>query len=557
MSPTLRVSHAARYARLGALLLKHLDVRPADVDLGGTSDDAAEGTAEDAAGLADELHSLGPTYVKLGQLLSTRSDLLPEPYLEALGRLRDKVPPMEPGEAERVLAQELNIRVSSAFQSFVAKPLGSASLGQVHKAILRDGRPVAVKVQRVGVRDQVLDDISVIAELASFLDEHSDTAKRFGLGAMVSRFRDSLLSELDYRQEASHLRVVRSQLEEYHNLVIPRPVDDFCTSRVLTMDYIAGRSVGALGPLTLMETDHSELAEELFRSYLDQVLVHGIFHSDPHPGNVLLTDDGKLALVDFGQVGRLAPDTQELLLRLFLAVSDGNGPEAAKAMEALGEPLDDFDVSAFRAAVGELVLRLHGSTVSDVQTGRILGELSRAAVRTGLRPPAELVLVGKAMLNLDEIARRIGPNFVPDEAVRSHAASLMRHHMLEATSPARLLTGALDTMQFAEQLPARLNKVLESLADGNFTLNVEGVDEAELMRSVQKLANRAATGVVIASLVLAAAIFSVSKAGPKAAGYPVVTLVLLGLAILAAVWMLAGIVRSDLPQHPKAKRHRV
>lgn len=554
MSPTLRLSHAGRYARLGTLLLKHLNVRPADGDLPSDAANGDASTAEDAASLVEELQSLGPTYIKLGQLLSSRSDLLPDPYLRALGTLRDRVPPMDEGEAERVVSEELTVRISTAFRSFDPRPLGSASLGQVHKAVLRDGRAVAVKVQRVGVRERVVDDISVIAELAAFLDEHSETARRYGLGAMVARFRESLLTELDYRQEASHLRVVREQLENHRKLVIPSLVDDFSTSRVLTMDYIEGRSVAAIGPLALTEIDHSDLAEELFRAYLDQVLVHGIFHSDPHAGNVLLTSDGRLALVDFGQVGRLGPDTQESLLKLLLAVSEGNGTEAARAMEALGDPLDDFDGTALTSEVSELVLRLRGSTVGELQTGRVIGEISRAAVRSGLRPPSELVLVGKAMLNLDEIAHKLGPDFVPEEAIRDHAASLMRHRLLQAASPGRLLVGVLDAKEFAEQLPMRLNKVLESLADGKFTLNVEGVDEAELMRGVQKLANRAATGIVIASLVLAAAIFSISKTGPKAGGYPVVTLILLGLAVLAALWMLVGIVRSDLPQHPRGRR---
>ena len=552
----LQASHVGRYARVGKLLLNHLDLRGyagSEIDSGR---DADTDSAADADKLVTELESLGPTCVKFGQLLSSRSDLLPPTYLQALGRLRDRVAPMPEGTAERIIADELGVRVSRAFKHFEPTPIGSASLGQVHRAALRDGRPVAVKVQREGVRAEVVDDMDVITELAQFLDSHSDRARRFGVVAMVERFRESLFEELDYLREAANLRTLGDHLSSYRHIVIPQPVADYSTSRVLTMDYVDGRSIASIGPLARTETEWGPLADELFRAYLDQVLLYGLFHADPHPGNVLVTDDGRLAVVDFGQVARLAPHAQELLLRLLLAVSDGNGEHTAAALQELGEPLDDFDQAGLEAEISHMVLRLQHSTVENVQTGMVLGEVARAALDHGLRPPAELTLVAKTMLNLDEIARRLDAGFVPEEAINNHAASLMRRRMLKAASPSRLLAGFLDATEFAEQLPSRMNRVLDSLANGNFTLNVEGVDEAELMRGVQKLANRAATGVFIAACVLAAAIFAVARRGPTAAGYPVVTLVLLGVAVLAGLWLVLGVVRSDLPQHPRPRRSR-
>ncbi len=534
------------------LLLEHLGARLHEDGLpsaaGGAEDPDKKQSAER---LVDELQALGPTFVKLGQLLSTRSDMLAPEYTSALARLRDKVEPMAAGEAERIVAEELGVTVSRAFGSFEAKPVGSASLGQVHRATLRDGRAVAVKVQRAGVRTAVAEDMEVISELVDWLDAHSSTVQRYGLRGMVARFRQSLMAELDYRAEAANLRVVGAQIERYDRLLIPQPIDDYCTSTVLTMDYVPGRSVGALSPLVLAEVDGAPLARDLFGAYLDQVLVHGLFHADPHPGNVILTPDHRLALVDFGQVEHLAPDTRENLLRLLLAVAEGSSPQAADALEQLGEPLEDFDRAALRARVADVVMPIQGARIEDVQIGRAIGDLARAGVDSGLRPPAQLSLVAKAMLNLDEIAERLDPGFVPGDAVRAHAAHIMRHRMLEAASPGRMLAGALDAKQFLENLPNRLNKVIDALAEGSFTVNVEGVDEAELMRGVQKLANRGATGVVIAALVLAAAIFASAKVGPRVWGYPLPTIVLLALALLASIWLVVGIVRSDLPQRKR------
>jgi len=559
VSPALKARHAPRYAELGRLLLKHRDAATIEeAELPGLDDVEADGepTEEDARQLAESLESLGPTFVKLGQLLSTRSDLLPPVYLEELGRLQDRVQPFPGDEAVALVEEELGVRVSRAFSEFQPEPVAAASLGQVYRASLRDGRPVAVKVQRPGVRRRVLDDVEVISELAAFLDEHSDRARRVGFLSMAEEFRRSLLAELDYRREAENLQLLGEQLASYEHIVVPQPVADFCTDRVLTMTWVDGRNVGSIGPLGRLELDGAPLADELFRAYLDQVLVHGFFHADPHPGNVLLTTDGRLALVDLGMVARLRPETQELLLRLVLGVSEHNGAQVAENLVALGEPLEDFDDRLFSKKVSELVLRASGASVGELHTGRLLSELARVSAESDLRPPTELTMLARAMLNLDEVARILDADFEPAATIRAHAASLMRHRMLESASPGHLLTAALDAKEFAERLPNRLNKVLDSLAEGSFTLNVEGVDEREIMRGVQKLANRCATGVVIAALLLASAVFATMKGGVRVWGYPLLTIVFLLLAAVAAVWLAIGVLRSDLPQRSVGPFHR-
>ncbi|HEX2549965.1 MAG TPA: AarF/ABC1/UbiB kinase family protein, partial [Nocardioidaceae bacterium] len=329
MGSSLKAGHAARYVALGRLLLKHRGaslggITPdAELDLEGFAPDGNIATEDDARHLVDELVRLGPTFVKLGQLLSTRADLLPPVYLEALSRLRDDVAPLEPGVAEQVVEEELGVRLSTAFGSFEARPIGSASLGQVHRATLRDGRPVAVKVQRPGIRRRALEDLEVIAELAEFVDGHSDRASRLGLGAMVGEFRTSLMDELDYRREAEHQKVFGEILADFDRISVPQPVDDYTTSRVLTMDYVEGRSIDSLGPLGRVELDCEGLADQLIGAYLQQVLVHGFFHADPHPGNVFLSDDRRIALLDLGMVGRVSPELQEHLMRLVLSISEG------------------------------------------------------------------------------------------------------------------------------------------------------------------------------------------------------------------------------------------
>src|SRR3954469_3103008 len=332
-SLSLKPQHLGRYRDIARLLVKHGRsdlVRQAGLgDALDDVEDADTATKADAKELATDLEAMGPTFVKLGQLLSTRADLLPQVYLDALSRLQDRAEPFSFAEVERIVEDELGVRISRAFEEFDHEPLAAASLGQVHRAVLRDGRPVAVKVQRPNIRGRIREDMEAIEEIAEFVDAHTDAGRRFGFHGMVVEFRKSLLAELDYRREAANLRTLCQDLQRYDRLVVPQPVEDYSTAVVLTMDYLPGRKVTELGPLAQMEMDAGVLADQLFRGYLDQILVHGFFHADPHPGNVLLTDDGRLALLDLGMVARVTPDLQDDLIKLLLAISEGQGKDAA------------------------------------------------------------------------------------------------------------------------------------------------------------------------------------------------------------------------------------
>lgn len=353
MPSSLKLRHVPEYGQLLRLLLAHRGAfAPGATEI----EDSPEVRA-DARKLAETLSAMGPTYVKLGQLLASRNDILPTSYTDALRRLQDHATPLPYEVVRGVIEEELGVRVSRAFSHFSERPLGAASLAQVHAAAMRDGRPVAVKVQRPGVRAHIVEDMEVVTELASAVDEHLGLARRAGLSAMVDEFHRALLGELDYRQEAANLRSLGEFLAPYDRLCVPEPIDDFTTSRVLTMELIEGRSVASLTPVALVEIDGARAAEDLFRSYLDQVLVHGIFHADPHSGNVLLTGDGKLALIDVGMTAWVSPELRDALLRLLVALSEGRTEEVAGALERAGEPLEDFDRDKLHARVAALMVR--------------------------------------------------------------------------------------------------------------------------------------------------------------------------------------------------------
>ena len=550
MATSLRPQHVPQYARIVRLLLKYgrrdvveraggdefVDLSEADETPPETEDEK-----NDAEALASDLESMGPTFIQLGQLLSARADLLPPAYLTALARLQDKVDPIPYEEVAATIEQELGVRLSKGFSEFDEKPLAAASLGQVHRARLRSGREVAVKVQRTNIRRQIATDLDSLIEMASVVDKRTDVGRRFGFEAMVEEFRRSMLAELDYRKEAQNLRAVGASLEGFDRIVVPQPVDDYTTDRVLTMEYVPGRNLTSLGPLGRMELDGYPLGQQLFRAYVKQILVDGFFHADPHPGNVLVTDEEpqRIALLDLGMVARIPNSLREHLVKMLLAVSEGRGEDVAKYADAMSERLDDYDRNEFTRRVGRLVADHADATVGEIAAGRVVAELSRTAAECGLRPPPELTMLGKALLNLDEIARTLAPEFDPNQALRDEAAELLRQNLTSLMSPASVLSAAMEAKEFAEKLPSRVNSVLDTLAEGEVRINVRGIDEHEMLQGFQKVANRITAGLVIAALIIGAAMLMRVETDATLFGYPALAIVLF-IAAAGSGFVLLG-----------------
>lgn len=542
--------HWKRYKDIAWLLVKHgRSDLVRDLDWGGEEPlpAAAADPAQraDADELARDLEKLGPTFIKLGQVLSSRGDLLPPAYIAALARLQDDVEPFSYADVERIVESELGVRISKAFAEFESEPMAAASLGQVHRARLRDGRAVAVKVQRPGIREQVLEDLEAFAEIASFLDEHSEAAARWQLGRTVEEFRKSILGELDYRQEASNLQALGKQMREFERIVVPAPIPDYTTARVLTMEYVSGEKVTAIPKVRLVEIDTKPLAEELFRAYLKSILVDGFFHADPHPGNVFLTDDGRLALIDLGMVGRIAPTLQENLLKILLDVSEGRGDRAAERAAQIGERRESFDAVELERRISELVGQYRHATLARMQIGRVLLDVSRAAGETGLRLPRELTLLGKTLLQLDEVGRTLAPDFDPNASIRANATDLLRRRMLQSASPGNLATALLEAKEFAEKLPGRVNRVLDGLANNQLSFKVDAIDENVLIEGLQKIANRIAMGLVLAALIVGAALLMQVPTTFRIFGYPGLAMLFFLAAGAGGVALIGSILKTD------------
>lgn len=551
MSLSIKPTHLKRYKDIVHLLAKYASV---DVVRGTGYDEMAlrredrehMAPSEKPEALAKDLERLGPTYVKLGQILSTRADLIPLPYLDALSRLQDRVEPFPYARVEEIIQNELGIRISKSFREFDPEPVAAASLGQVHHAILRSGRHVAVKVQRPDIRHQIFGDLESLEEIAAFLDDHTEAGRKYGFAMMVEQFKRTLIRELDYRLEAQNLVTLGRILRKYERIYVPQPVDDYTTSRVLTMDFVRGRKVTTINPVVLTEIEGQSLAEELSKAYLDQILVDGFFHADPHPGNVFVMDDHRLALLDLGMVARIEPSMQERLLRLLLAVVEGEGRMAAEIARSIGVVRERFDEPRFERDVADMVMRYQHATLEDIKVGRIVVEIARISGDCGIRPAPELTMLGKALLHLDEISRILAPGFNPNRMVKKHADSIMRQRMVKQMSPGHVFSTALQMNEFVQQLPSRMNALFRTLAHNEFEIKVQSFDEIRLLRNLHAIANRVSLSVVLAALILGAALMMRVNTEFTILGYPGIAMILfLGAAACGFVLVLSILFEKD------------
>ena len=531
----------------------------------------------------ERLVELGPAYIKLGQLLSTRPDLVPPSYIEELEKLQDSVDALPYSDVQAVVEKELGARISKLFASFDEAPLGSASLGQVHAAELRDGRPVVVKVQRPNIREILADDVAFFHELAEFLAEHTDTGARIDLVGIVQQLERALGDELDYRIEARNAMTFRRSLAEFPRILIPRVIEAYTTERVLTTERIRGAKIDSISPLTRLEHDYHPVAIDLTRAYLKQITIDGHFHADPHPGNVfvVLADsdnpstpseikandrraaereavtplsriesaalqeaapqppeiDVKLALIDFGMTARLPTSLKEQIVRLLLDLADNRGDDAAETLIEVGTELPGFDREAYVREIASLMARNYNLSIGELDTGKVLYELINISFRRRLRLPAELTLLAKTLFNLDTVTKSIDPTYSPIPTIREFGNQIVAERARRDLNPRRLYQLATEGSDLLMALPHRLDLITSRLAANEFETQIDVPQLSLMMEALQKVANRVFSGLVLAGLLVASAMLLPYHRVLGTAGFV--------LAGVIGVWMVLAILWSD------------
>jgi predicted unusual protein kinase regulating ubiquinone biosynthesis (AarF/ABC1/UbiB family) len=482
-----------------------------------------------------------------------------------------------------IIEEEFGARISKLFSAFDDEPLGTASLGQVHAAELRDGRPVVVKTQRPHIRNQLVDDIEYFRELARFLAAHTRAGARVDIIGIVQQLERALSDELDYRIEARNAATFRRSLAEYPRILVPRVIEAYTTERVLTTERIRGTKIDETSPLVRIEHDFHAVADELTRAYLKQITIDGHFHADPHPGNIFLVlprDDNpatpaelraadrrlverpaatplaqieadaqrsatlpppdldvRLALIDFGMTARLSATLREHVVRLLLDLADNRGDDAAQTLIEIGDELPGFDRDGYVREVAALMARSYDLTIGEFNTGHSLYELINISFQSGLRLPAELTLLAKTLVNLDAVTKAIEPTFSPIPTIREFGNQIAADRAKHALNPRRLYQLATEGNDLMLALPHRLDLITARLAANQFETRIDVPQVTLLMDALQKVANRVFSGLVIAGLLVASAMLIPSRRALGTAGFI--------LSGVIGLWMVLAILWSD------------
>jgi ubiquinone biosynthesis protein len=460
-------------------------------------------TAEGAREFREALEELGTTYVKLGQLLSSRPDLLPDVYIDELGKLVDEVPPVPFAELEPIIREDIG---EDVFASVDPEPLAAASVAQIHSALLSSGLEVVVKVRRPGVVEQVELDLDLLRSTAGLLERRSEAAQLLQIATLADELEVHLRAELDFVEEAHNAELIAELVSEYQDLVVPRVIRPHVTERVLILERIHGRKLDR--EHSLDEERANELARTFFRAYVHQVTRAGVYHADPHRGNVLLTDDGRLALLDFGLLGRLDDDTRRTLGLLLIAIAQNHADTVADLILALSLTTLDSDKPGFVHELRRKLPRYHWRPLAEIRSGEALADLQRISLRYGIRLPPAFALVGKTLSQADSIARTLDPMLDPVRLLEEDSLEVVLAETERRLEPNAVLTYAFTQLDALSRLPRRMAELVDRLETGTLKVGVAptGLDHFEHL--VRSSANRVGAALIVVGVLVASALIA-------------------------------------------------
>jgi ubiquinone biosynthesis protein len=486
---------------------------------------------------------LGPTFIKFGQILSIRRDVLPEEYVSEFEKLQDAVPPFSYAEVARLIAEEFGRDVKDVFEEFASEPLASASIAQAHLARTKTGQEVIVKVQRPQIRQMILQDLAIMEHLARLSARRIPESRRYDPVGLVEEFRKTILLELDFRREGRNADRLRQHLRDMPGIVIPQVFWEYSAPRVLTIEYMVGQ--GLREALGRSAEDRHRIAANLYEAFLKQIFEDGFFHADPHPGNLLFLPDGRVGLLDFGIVGRVSRDRLAGLVTILLAIMEQDVEALLDECIGLGLMPADLDRQTIQYEIDELLAEHLDLPLRDISLGHILETLFEMGRKHRLKVLSNLVLLGKTMMTLEAVIRALDPAFALVEEARWEVERLMR---LRLSAEALLKTGWRTTRQvvhLARRLPQRLERILQYVEEGRVRVELMPGTEAHVLRQWERMWHRAIRGAMVCALIIGGSLLIQAHVGPMVKGLSVAGLLGYGLALTLGLPLLRTLKRRD------------
>ncbi|MBI2651422.1 AarF/ABC1/UbiB kinase family protein [Candidatus Woesearchaeota archaeon] len=494
------------------------------------------------------LERLGPTFIKFGQVLSVRPDLAPKSYIKELEDLQDNVPPFAFSLVKEQIKKELGKDINQIFSKFEEKPIASASISQVHKAILKNGISVAVKVQRPDVKKIMETDIEVMHYVAYLLEKRIPKIRKFSPVKIIEEFAAWTEKELDFTKEAMNAKRFARNFSGDKTIRIPKIYDEFTTNKILVMEFIDGTSLHNLTKIKDNKNNRGNkrkinlVIEHGFNALLTQVFIHGFFHADPHPGNIIVTKDNKIAFVDFGIVGYFDEELKAKSIELFYGIIQNDAGKVADALvELSGNEIED--ISGLKQEITSLLEPLQNSEISKVKISHVLEEVLDVSLNYAIRIPAPFVLFGKTVITLEGIALEYDPEFTIVESSKLFIKKFMRQRYNPANMLANFIKNIARFKKFADELPEQASRALKKIEKGNLKIDIEDTDIKKLSSEIDKSSNRIAYSMLIAALLIVAAL-TMNFGKPFIFNLPLISFLSFLIAAVLSFILIISIIRE-------------
>ena len=533
---------AARHG-FGYILRKY---RVGDLLPRGQRGDLEETVSDRGRRLREMLDELGPTFVKFGQLLSTRPDVVPPDIVAELRGLQDDVSPVGFNQIRDVLEAELDLTVERAFLEFDIVPMASASIGQVHRAVLPDGQEVAVKVQRPAAPAQIEADLGLLYQAAKLLRERVKALEFVDPRELVDEFARSIRLELDYSHEARNADVFHRNFAHDSRVVVPRVIRQYSSARVLTLEFLQGTKVADLDHEAMRPDERRDVVTRMADTWMTMVFRHGFFHADPHPANIFVLDSGELGLVDFGQAGKLTDDDMAHLTRLFVDAATENIDAIPRRLRELGVRYAPEREQEFRQELHVLFDRYYGTRLSEVDPVQIIREGFQLIYSLNLKLPSRFVMLDKAIATLASVGQEVYPDFNVFEVAKPYARGLVAERFHPRVLAQRSRAEAFALGSIARELPYQVHDILERLRDGTFQVRIENPGIDKIDQHIDQATNRLAVALVVAAGLLGSAMVGVfAESGPHFVGVHLIAFLGFVLSGIFGVWLIWGILRHS------------
>lgn len=466
------------------------------------------------------LEQLGPTYIKFGQILSVRQDLIPIEYVNEFAKLQDAVSTFDFEDVSLLIRQELDAPIEDLFLEFEREPIAAASIGQVHRAKLHDGTDVVVKVQRPGIRQVIETDIDIMYSIAQFAEEHIQDAKIYRPTDVVDEFSRSIHAEMDYTQEARNVGRFSTNFKDDPHIYIPKVYWDFCSERVLTLEYIEGTKSSDFERIEELGFDRNEIATYGAKAFMKQIYEDGFFHADMHPGNVIIMDDGKIALIDFGMVGHLSDDVRNSLIDGLIATSKGDIDLFIEILRDFYAISEDVNVPELRVDLEYLLDKYYGRSLKQLDASTMMVEMIGVLRKHQARVPASVALLSKGVMTISGFGSMMVPDFNATILAEPYARKLMANRM----RPKSIVGGAFkDVWNFARMLhkvPTQVTHILDSAEKGYMSIKFEHSGLDRIVSEFDAASNRLSFSIIIAALIVGSSLIIQTGMEPHVWGVP-------------------------------------